>query len=231
MLIGLAACIASIALGVFWLARASFTISSNLQGRADPSGSWAIAWGIALGPLALTTLAAPQVKPFLSCHLFGKQLARVPLSRFLERKKQSLEGDVQATNAESRPGLEAAQQKRGSSFLQNLDPLEAVLSWWESERVLALDSLIVDVTYSFRDIALTGRILAAIYVLSAVLPEGYEVRQTPDWESVDRGTLEAEAKLRFWPGRLVVWAVGFVLKQRAEARANARLTKRATESS
>ena len=213
MLYGLAACVVLIALGVVWLARASFTISSSLQGRADPSGSWAVAWGLALGPLALTTIAAPQVKPFLSCHLFGKQLARVPLSRLIDRKRRAASRPPGSPETSAPPEIDAAEKKRGPSFLQNLDPLEAVLSWWQSERVLAFDSLVVDVSYSFRDIALTGRILAAIYVLSALLPEGFEIHQTPDWESVDRVALGADGKLRFWPGRLVVWAVGFVLKQ------------------
>lgn len=214
MLYGLAACVALIALGLVWLARASFTISSSLQGRADPSGSWAVAWGLALGPLAVTTIAAPQVKPFLSCHLFGKQLARVPLSRLIQRKKRA-SSESAPPEAELKPAPDAPEKKRGFSFLQNLDPIEAVLSWWQSERVLAFDSLLVDVSYSFRDIALTGRILAAIYMLSAILPDGFEIRQTPDWESIDRIALEADGKLRFWPGRLVVWAVGFVLKQRS----------------
>ncbi len=231
MLLGLAACVALIAIGLFWLARASFTLSSNLQARAEPSGSWAIAWGVALGPLALSTIAAPHVKPFLSCHLFGKQLARVPLSRWLERKPRPSREQAEPTEADAKPAPAEIERKGAPSFLQDLDPIEAVLSWWESERVLVLDDLFVDVSYSFRDIALTGRILAAIYVLSAILPAGCEIRQSPDWESVDRVALEAEGKLRFWPGRLVVWCARFVLEQRSEARARARLAKRATESS
>lgn len=215
MLYGLAACVVVIALALVWLARASFTISSSLQGRADPSGSWAVAWGLALGPLAVTTIAAPQVKPFLSCHLFGRQLARVPISRLLDRGKRPEKEPPRASEANAQPPPAETEKKRGPSWLQNLDPIEAVLSWWQSERVLAFDSLLVDVSYSFRDIALTGRILAAIYVLSAVLPDGCEIHQTPDWESIDRVALEADGKLRFWPGRLVVWAVGFVLKQRS----------------
>jgi len=231
VLIGLVACVALLALGAIWLALASFTLSSNFQGRADPSGSWAIAWGIALGPLAVTGIAAAQVKPFLTCHLFGKQLARVPLARF-SKKKRPATAAQKLELATEQPAREPTERSHGGArFLQSLDPIDAVLSWWQSERVLALQSLLVDVNYSFRDVALTGRILAALYVLSAVLPVGCEIRQTPNWESVDRVALEADGKLRFWPGRLAIWCVRFVLEQRSAARASARLAKRATESS
>jgi len=222
VLIGLVACLASIAIGLVWLARASFALSSSLQARADPNGSWAIACGLACGPLALTGIAAAQVKPFLTCHLFGKQLVRMPLERVVKKRPPvPVEASVPAP----------VKGASGQRLFQDLDPIEAALSWWQSERVFELTSVLVDVRYSFRDVALTGRILAAVYVLSAVLPPGYEIRQTPDWESVDRVALEADAKLRFWPGKLVIWCARFVLKQRSEARASARLAKRATESS
>jgi len=106
-------------------------------------------------------------------------------------------------------------------FFQRLDPVEALLSWWEKERVFEVRSLELDVEYSFRDVALTGQILAGLYMLSGVLPDRYVINQTPTWASEDRLALGADAQFRIWPVRLVVDMHGFVLKQSSGRRRSA----------
>ncbi|MEO8900816.1 MAG: hypothetical protein ABI488_04150 [Polyangiaceae bacterium] len=195
-----------------------WSLSSNLQGRADPSGSWAIAWGIGLGPLALTVIAAAGVKPFMTCHLFGRQLARLPLSRWIRRKPSSLSTEqTAATPPEPPPTWSRFEHSVGRLF-RSLDPLETALSIWHKPRLFEVRSLVFDLEYSFRDVALTGRILAGLYMLSAVLPEHWEINHTPSWESEDRVALAADARFRIWPGRLALDVMRFVLKQRAKAR-------------
>ncbi len=195
-----------------------WSLSSNLQGRADPSGTWALAWGIGLGPLALTAIAAAGVKPFMTCHLFGRQLARLPLSRWLRRKpKPAATPDEQATPAEPPLTLSRLEHSIARLF-RGLDPLETALSIWHKDHLFEVRSLVVDAEYSFRDIALTGRILAGLYMLMAVLPEHWEINHTPSWESEDRVALAADARFRIWPGRLALDVARFVLKQRAKAR-------------
>jgi len=195
------------------------SISSNLQLRAEPSGSWALALGIGIGPLAFSGIAAHGVKPFFACHLFGKQLARVPLARFLRGSSPK-----ERSPAEVEPGLNAksAHVSRVERWLvhsfRNLDPVETVLSWWEKERVFEVETLVVDVEYSFSDIALTGQILAGLCMLSGVLPERFVINQTPAWEFEDRLALVADGRFRVWPVRLVVDVLGFMLKQNARAR-------------
>jgi hypothetical protein len=103
-------------------------------------------------------------------------------------------------------------------FFRSLDPVETVLSWWEKERVFEVRSLVLDAEYSFRDVALTGQILAGLYVLSGVLPERWVINQRPIWETEDRVLLVADGRFRIWPGRLLVDLVGFVLKERARTR-------------
>src|SRR5258708_40115477 len=105
-----------------------------------------------------------------------------------------------------------------------------LLACWDEDRLFQVRSLIVDLEYSFRDVALTGRILAALYMLSAVLPEVCEIRQTPSWESEDRVALGVDGQFKIWPGRLLLSVLRFVLKQRSEARRSARLAKQATHS-
>lgn len=194
------------------------SFSSSLQGRAEPSGGWAAALGLGLGPIALSAIAAAGVAPFMTCHVFGRQLVRLPLSRWVRRAHKP-------ESAEAKPGAPPVTWSRlehsVARFFRSLDPLETVLSWWEKERVFQVRSLVLDVEYSFRDVALTGRILAGLYVLSAVLPEHWQVNQTPSWESEDRLSLAADARFRIWPGRLLIDLVGFVLKRRSRARQSA----------
>ncbi len=194
------------------------SLSSSLQGRAEPSGGWAVALGLGLGPIALSAIAAAGVAPFVTCHVFGRQLVRLPLSRWI-RRAHKLE------SAEANPGTPSVTWSRLehsiARFFRALDPLETVLSWWEKERIFQVRSLVVDVEYSFRDVALTGRILAGLYVLSAVLPEHWQVNHTPSWEYEDRLSLAVDGRFRIWPGRLLLDLAGFVLKQRSRARQSA----------
>ena len=192
------------------------SLSSNLQGRAEPNGSWAIAFGFGIGPLALTAIAALGVAPFVTCHVFGKQLVRLPLSRWLRGEKKKTEASETEV---AKPPVNFSRFERSvARFFRALDPVDTVLSWWEKERIFEVKSLVVDVEYSFRDVALTGQILAGLYMLSGVLPDHYEINQTPGWDSEDRVALTADGRFQIWPGRLLVDVVGFVLKQRSKAR-------------
>jgi len=211
-------CVLSLGLLGLLAYRLPLSLSSNLQARAEPSGSWVLALGIGVGPIALSAIAAHGVKPFLTCHVFGKQLARVPLSRWLDRSKK------QRAFAPSEPVAKeraASRVERALSRFRDLDPLEMLWSWWEKERVFEVQSLELDVEYSFRDVALTGQILAGLCMLSGVLPERYVINQTPLWAVEDRLLLSADGRFRIWPVRLVVTVLGFVLKQRSMARRSA----------
>ncbi len=220
MLVWLAASLAVLGLlcAIAWLVPLSF--SSNLQGRAEPSGSWAVALGLGFGPLALTTIAATGVAPFVTCHVFGKQLLRLPVSRWLRRapKKTQAEPEPSEAAPEAPPVQLSRIERSVARFFRALDPVDTLLTWWEKERVFEVRSLVLDTEYSFSDVALTGQILAGMYMLSGVLPERYVINQSPIWETEDRVQLSIDGRFRIWPGRLLVDLVGFVLKQRAHER-------------
>ncbi len=212
--------------------RVPLSLSSNVQAKADPSGAWAVACGFGLGPFALSVIAAAGVKPFLTCHVFGKQLVRLPLSRWARRRRPravpAARPELQTETEEAAP---LSRFERGiAGLFRSIDPFEALLSLWQKERIFQVRSLIIDVEYSFRDVALTGRILAALYMLSGVLPEQCEIHQRPGWESEDRVALGADGRFKIWPGRLLLDVARFVLKQRSQARRNAALAKRAAQS-
>ena len=213
------------------LARLPVTLRGNLQAKAEPSGAWAVACGLGLGPLALSAIFASGVKPFLTCHVFGRQVGRVPLTRWTRRRPKKSEAPTDPATPETEPGTPLSRfERRASELFRTLDPVDALWSWWEKKRMFQVRSLIVEVDYSFRDVALTGRILAALYVLSAVLPEACEIHQTPSWESEDRVGLGVDGAFKIWPGRLLLSIAQFVLKQRSRARDSARLSKQATHS-
>jgi hypothetical protein len=200
----------------YWL---PVSLSTNLQARAEPSGSWVLALGIGAGPLAFSAIAAHGVKPFLTCHLFGKQLVRLPLSRWLSRSAKKPGSPAPEPRVK---GAHLTRMERAlGRFFQNLDPLETLWSWWEKERVFEVRSCELDLQYSFRDVALTGQILAGLYMLSGVLPERYVINQTPSWNSEDRLALVADGQFRIWPVRLVLDVLGFVLKQMSATRRSA----------
>ena len=194
------------------------SLTSNLQGRAEPSGSWAVAFGVGLGPLALTAIAAAGIAPFMTCHVFGKQLVRLPLSRWLVRRKKKPPDSAE----QAAPVTEFSRVERAvARFFRGLDPIDAVLTWHEKERVFEVSSLEVDVEYSFQDVALTGQILAGLYMLSGVLPDRFVINQTPSWEFEDRLAFTADARFRIWLGRLLVDVLQFVLKHRHKVRQRA----------
>jgi hypothetical protein len=213
-LLGSVACLALLFALAYWV---PVSLSSSLQGRAEPSGSWAVAFGLAVGPIALSAIAAAGVAPFMTCHVFGRKVARLPLSRWRRRSHKPHSDEPKSSEPLTLSRFERALGR----FFGGLDPLETALTWWHKERVFEVRSLVVDLDYSFRDVALTGRILAGMYVLSAVLPEHWQINQTPSWESEDRVNLAADARLAIWPVRLLLDLIGFVLEQRSRARHNA----------
>jgi hypothetical protein len=218
VLVWLAASVAVVGLlGLLaWLVPMSF--SSNLQGRAEPSGTWAVALGFGFGPIAVTAIAASGVRTFVTCHVLGKQLLRLPLSRWVRRTPKS-EPNGETSEAAQTPPVSLSRVERSvARFFRALDPVDTLLTWWEKERVFEVRSLVLDTEYSFSDVALTGQILAGMYMLAGVLPERYVIHQTPIWETEDRILISVEGQFRIWPGRLVVNVLGFVLKQRAQAR-------------
>jgi hypothetical protein len=219
VLVWLAASLAVLGLLGVLAWRVPMSFSSNLQCRAEPSGTWALALGFGFGPFALTAIAATGVKPFVTCHVFGKQLLRLPVSRWLRSAPRKAKAQAQPSEEAAAAPVNFSRIERSvARFFRALDPIDTVLTWWEKERVFEVRSLVLDAEYSFSDVALTGQILAGTYMLSGVLPERFVINQTPIWETEDRVVLAVDGQFRIWPGRLLVDLAGFVLKERAKAR-------------
>jgi hypothetical protein len=152
-------------------------LSLNLQGRGDPSGLWILAGGAQLGPFALSGAAGRDVPSVMQAHILGRRVWPRPAG---PSKRES--------SPEQRPGKQRSRRR--------LDPLDFALFLVQERRRVRVDRLDVDLEYSFADVALTGKMMGAIFMLSAVLPPRIVVRQRSSWESVDKASLALSGSLR-----------------------------------
>jgi hypothetical protein len=168
----------------------------SAQGRGDPSGAWALAGAAQLGPFVASGVGARGVTPRVEVRLFGRKLWAEQLG---ERKKQE---------RPARPGA----RERYARLERWLDP-ESV-AWWllDERRRFRVDQLVLDLRYSFQDVALTGKMMGAVYVLSGLLPPPIELRQEVSWESVDRASLALDGRVKLRPGLILVDSALFVLR-------------------
>ena len=168
----------------------------DLQARGEPQGVWAAAGGLALGPLAASGAAARGVPATVQVHAFGR-------CWWTKRGRGQLD---QGPEGESETGgIERARralQRVGDGyrrFARWFDPLDLALFLVRERRRIRPHHLEVDLDYAFEDPMLTGRLLAAVYVLESVLPDSVVVRSNPSWELVDRAHLALRGELRVWP--------------------------------
>lgn len=184
-------------------------IRFSLRGRGDPSGAWAVAGGAQLGPLALSAVAARGVPAAVAAHVFGKKLWERTLSELGKREPKADEADDEQPKTSALDGY----KRRYDRLERWFDPLDLMLFLTEERRRIRVEQLDLDVVYSFEDVALTGKVLAALYVLAGILPPPISIRPRPTWESVDRADLALAGSIRVWPGLLLVDSAWFVVRR------------------
>ncbi len=178
-------------------------VSVSLQGRGEPSGAWAVAAGTQIGPVAITSVAASGVRAMARAHVFGRQVWERPLS---ELRRATPEGDE--------PEKDALAAVRGGygRFERWFDPAATARFLIGEHRRVRLESLTADLDYSFRDVVLTGQLMGAIYALGGMLPRRVVIRQKVSWKAEDRASVALASTVKVWPGRMVVDALIFVVR-------------------
>jgi hypothetical protein len=176
---------------VYWPLR--LDVSGRARGEAD--GRFAVAGGASLAFVSMTFVWASGVRPDVSLLLFGQKL------RFRPRPSRPSQPAPQRARPRSRDGW------------RRLDPLDLLVKLLSERRHLRLRYLVLDLTYGFRDPLLTGRLLGAIYALSAVLPRPIEIRQQARWDFEDgwEVALDGRAFVKPW---LVLLEVGAYVVRR-----------------
>ena len=175
----------------------------SLQGRGEPEGVWAVGGGLQMGPLALSGAAARGVEAAMQLHVWGRRLWGRPVRALLRR----VAGGDRAESAPDEGGAIRDRIERGWQRMRDgaqrfeawFDPLPAARFLLGEVRRIRPNRLCVDVDYSFEDVVLTGRILAAIYLLRAVLPPQVVIHARHSWESEDRLHGEVEGEILIWP--------------------------------
>lgn len=175
----------------------------SMQGRGDPSGNWMLAGGGQIGPLALSGVGAQGLSPTAQLHLFGKQVWQRPLLEPPKTKKEEPERER---------GAVKSARSAYARLSRWLDPLDLGLFVVRERRRVRVELLEVDLEYSFEDVALTGKVLGAVYMVSGLLPPPIVIRQTPSWESLDQAQVALVGKIRIRPGLVVLDSAIYVVK-------------------
>jgi hypothetical protein len=178
----------------------------SAQGRGDPSGAWAFAAGGQLGPLVASGLGARGVTPRVELRLFGRKVWGKALTDLIGAGEEGEGGRERLDRAQ------ALAKARYTRLERWFDPGELGLWLFGERRRVRVDRMVVELRYSFQDVALTGKMLGAVYVLSGLLPPQLELRQEVSWESVDRASAVLDGQIKLWPGLILVDSVLFMVR-------------------
>jgi hypothetical protein len=178
----------------------------SLQARGEPNGFWALAGGAQVGPVAASGIAAKGVPAHINVHAFGKKLWHKQLAELLQDKP----GDQAPEEAEEAPPARVSESYR--RLERWLDPTDLLLFLVHERRRIEIEPTEIELEYGFRDIALTGKTLGAIFALTPLLPAPIVIHQIPHWESSDRAAFAGSGSIRVWPGLLIVDAAWYLIR-------------------
>lgn len=158
-------------------------IELSARARGEGDGAWAIAGGLAVSVVSLAFVWARGLAPRLTVSIFGRKLALSP--KWGEKL--------------ARPVPKRVKHASKRAF-DRLDPLDLALQLLEERRHLRLRHLVIDAAYGFRDPLLTGRLVGALSMLSAVVPPPIQIRQAPRWDFEEGWEISVDGRawLRPW---------------------------------
>ena len=190
---GLLLCVGgALTLICYWPLR--LDVSLRARGMAD--GGWAVAGGLSLPMASVAFVWGRGVDPRLSLLLFGRKLSWKPeWSRRMTRPVPKR--------------VKAASQRAWA----RVDPFNLALQILEERRHLRLRYLVIDLGYGFRDPLLTGRLVGALSMLSAVLPAKVELRQSPRWDFEDGWEVTVDGRAIMKPWLMLLDVAAYVVRQ------------------
>jgi len=168
----------------------------SLRARGTADGGWVVAGGLSLPLTSVAFVWGRGLSPQLSFLLLGRKLSWHP--RWSQRLARPVPKRVKAAS------------RRAWS---RVDPLNLSLKLLEERRHLRLRYLVVDLAFGFRDPLLTGRLVGALSVLSAVLPASVELRQAPRWDFEDGWDVTVDGRAILKPWLMVLDVAAYVVRQ------------------
>jgi hypothetical protein len=185
----------------------------DARGMGEPSGSWAGAFGVGSSLVAVSGVFAHGLPLTLELHTLGR---RFPLRR---RNSKKPEKQPREPGGPLRATITAARVER---WLKSAPSLDVVL---RAGRRVELDELSLDAAYGFRDIALTGKVAGALYVLQGALPAKVRLTQRPSWDGSERWELSLAGQVRLYPVLVLIELLWYMLRtwlRKARSDRNAR---------
>jgi hypothetical protein len=208
VLVGSALLLAAIAIA------ARVDLELDWRARGEPDGTWLAAFGAGLGPLAVAAVAASGTALRVELFCFGRRLDFWRKWRVRSRAKGPAN---QEERPPARPSTHTASRideaGKHAHFALGL------------HRRVHVESLVVELTYGFRDVALTGRILGAVIVLSQLLPRAIVVHQTPLWHGPERWEARGRGKIGLWVGLVLTDVLWYMLRARLRRSAEAEVPR------
>ena len=183
---------------------AALKISFDLRGLGQASGAWALAFGVEVGPLQLAGVAGSAATR-LDLRLFGFRLPLSRAKRAPRRKKRE--------TPPTPPG-----PSRVSRLFEGIEPVDAGLFLLGQRRRVVVESLDVTLDYGFRDVALTGKIAGALYMLAGALPPQVRIHQNPSWEGAETWQAHAAGRVATWPVLVVAEVLWDIIRARLRRR-------------
>lgn len=168
----------------------------SLRARGMADGGWIVAAGCSLPLAQMAFVWGRGVSARLTFTLFGRKVSWSP--RWSERWGRPVPKRVK----------EASQRA-----WSRVDPLGLSLKLLEERRHLRLRYLVIDLAYGFRDPLLTGRLVGALSVLSAVLPAAVELRQAPRWDFEDGWDVTVDGRVIVKPWLMLLDVAAYVVRQ------------------
>jgi len=196
-LVALGSALALFLTAFFW----PFRLTMSLQARGADDGNYAAAGGAQLGPVTATVALARGEPLNVVVAVFGRALKGKPRKEAAEAKPS--EPEPKSPSAASRWLRKLASK---IEFSDLLDYLFGKRSW------IGLDGLELGFDYSSRNVALTGQIVAALCMVSALLPAKVTLQHQPSWELVDRASLSVDGRFRLRPGLFVCDTLWFLVR-------------------
>ena len=181
---------------------AALRVELDARGFGEPSGGWAFAFGLGVRLAAVSGVCGKGVPLAAELHVLGR---RFPL-RWRGRKRREKPPE-EAAKAPPRERLGV----RIERWLGSPSSIEHLL---RVRRRFRLDGLVVDTSYGFSDIALTGRVAGALYALSGALPESVTLNQRPRWDGSERWELSLSGRVALYPVLVLFDLLWYMLRTR-----------------
>jgi hypothetical protein len=205
---GAAAALVLLALGVA-ATFVSLHVRLSAEGRGDPTGRWAVAGGVAIGPVALAGVVAKGIPARLTAQVWRRTFGPWMVGALLEKLRRA------PAEAEEEPSLGArldALEHALDRFERWLDPVDLALFLTEEKRRIEVKRLDVTTRFADADVALVGKLTGLVYVVSSMLGPRITITPEPVWtgESMVAFTLAGDVVVR--PGLFVVDVLVYLVK-------------------